>query len=273
MEYLSSASSRRWLQRIGVSGTALALAILGASMLLRLSTEFGPDGQAQSALPPALEQATRLLHRLSASGVSLLALGAIFLCWRLRKLLVAPVRPTAWLVAAIGLLAVIGPLTPGYRMVAITVLNVTVGIVLLMAFWWLRETAALEAGERGSVDVVARLALLAFIAHVALGAAASAYQMHGVHWPAWLHLGSFFVSFGASAMLLVKMRKAHASLRGGKALRVLMALQLLLGVVLLWLDPRPVWLNFVHAMLSPLLAMALVSLIQRNRLQSATPHA
>ena len=56
-------SELTWLRRIGGVGTALALLILGASMLLRLTTTFNVDGQAVSALPPFAEQATRLLHR------------------------------------------------------------------------------------------------------------------------------------------------------------------------------------------------------------------
>lgn len=49
----------------------------------------------------------------------------------------------------------------------------------------------------------------------------------------------------------------------------LLATQLVLGFVLLWLSTRPVWLAVTHGMLSSLLAMALVSLAMRTRIGGA----
>ncbi len=260
----SGASSAVALQRVGAIGAALALAILGASMLLRLTTEFAPDGHTQSVLAPAAEHATRLLHRLSASAVALLAIGAVWLCWKQRKSAVGVVGPTAWVVVATVVLAVIGPLTPGYRVAAITVLNVSVGMLLLMAFWWLREGAANGRGQFGPLDTLSRLTLACFVAHIATGAAASAYQMQGLHWPVWVHLGTAAACLALMAALLIEKRRSRALPRSGHALEYLVLMQLVLGAVLIWLDHRPLWLSFSHAMLSPLLAMALVSFVRRN---------
>ena len=45
-----------------------------------------------------------------------------------------------------------------------------------------------------------------------------------------------------------------------------MATQVLLGGYLFWLDHRPIWLNFAHAMLSPLLALSLLRFMGRDEL-------
>ena len=262
---LSVAASRIWWQRIGAVGAALALAILGASMLLRLTTEFTADAHTLSVLPPAVEQATRMLHRLSASAVALLALVAMLLCWAQRKAGAGMAGPTAWIVAATVLLAGIGPLTPGYRVAAITVLNVSVGMLLLMAFWWLRESAASGNVPRTKMDALSRWTLVVFIAHIATGAGASAYQMLGLHWPARVHLGSAVLCVYLLVALLIEKRLSSSRAHSGKALVYLMFTQLLLGAALIWLNHRPLWLSFMHAMLSPLLAMALVSLVRRHR--------
>ena len=177
-----------WWLRLGTAGTGLTLVVLGASMLLRLATDWAADGQAQSVLPPVVEHATRLAHRLAASGVSLVALCAVLLAWMQRRTNRRMVSTTACLVAATVVLAGIGPLTPGYRVAAITVLNVGVGMVLLLAFWWMRESSARMPYRPWMLPRVARLALAALILHTATGAAASAYRTQGLSWPAWVHL-------------------------------------------------------------------------------------
>ncbi len=262
MATLATTSSTLWRQRLGKLGAALALAILGASVLLRLATELTPE--AHSVLPPALEQATRWLHRICASTVALLALGVV-LRYRLdRATGTAQLQPTLWIVATTVLLALIGPLTPGYRVAAITVLNVSLGVLLLMAFWWLRESAASDGAQRGPMGGLARGTLIAFIAHIATGAGASACQMLGLHWPVWLHLASAVLCLALLAALLIEKRRSGARAQAGKRLEYLLFTQLALGAVLLWLEQRPLGLSFAHAMLTPFLAMALVSLIQRD---------
>jgi heme A synthase len=253
-----------WLQPIGAFGAVLALLILGASMFLRLATVFGPGDQAMSTLEPAIEQAARLVHRLSASGVAVLALGALVLSWRSRRPAMPLLQATAWVVASTVVLAVIGPLTTGYRIGMVTVANVTCGMVLLMAFWWLRESVAVLAMAPGRVDGFSWAALIAFVLHVATGAAASAWEMRGIRWPGFLHLGSLVLCIVLVGSTWLAARGHPATARWRAALAGLMGAQLLAGYVLMWQESHPFWLSFLHAMLSPLLAFTLVSLVVRG---------
>ncbi len=254
----------RPLQAIGSVGSALALAILGASILLRLTTVFGGDGQPISTLPPAIESAVRLLHRLAASGVGLLALSAAILCWRRRPWVANALMPTAWIVSATVLLAVIGPLTPGYRFAAVTVTNVVLGTVLLMACWWLRESLAAAPTRQRAHDPLLIPALIVFLVHVGSGAAASAFEMRGIRWLAFIHMGSAVLVFlFVGAILWVRHGRERLTRLVG-TMTLLLAAQIALGLVLIAMDARPTWLGFLHAMLSPLLAAGLVSVAVRD---------
>ena len=254
----------RTLLAIGTAGSALALVILGVSILLRLTTLFAEDGHPISALPAGVESAVRMLHRLAASGVGLLALWATGLCWRRRPLRAKAAMPITWIVAATVLLAAIGPLTPGYRFTAVTVANVVGGTVLLMSFWWLREAlAAAPTGTRGR-DPMLLPALLAFLAHVGVGAAASALEMRGIRWVALIHMGSaVFVVVLFGALLWARHGRPPLT-RLVTTTTLLLAAQAVLGIVLMGLDQRPVWLGLLHAMMSPLLAASLVSIAARD---------
>lgn len=253
--------SRDWLRRLGAVGTVLAFTILAVSMLLRIATVFTEDGRAISTLPPEVENAARLLHRVSASSIALLTLCAVVLCWRHRRSAGHAITPVAWIVVSTIVLSVIGPLTPGYRVGLITVLNVTVGMLMLVAFWSLRECAAIEASEVfRSPDRLGQLALVAFLAHVATGAATSAGEMHGIRWLAFLHLASLVPAIALIVAVTVARRGEQAASRSIAALVVLLVLQLAFGYSLMKLDVRPLWLAFLHGLLSPLLAIALVSL-------------
>ena len=254
-----------WWLRLGTAGTGLTLVVLGASMLLRLATEWAADGQAQSVLPPTVEHVTRLAHRLAASGVSVVALCAVLLSWMQRRTDRGMVPTTTCLVAATVVLAGIGPLTPGYRVAAITVLNVGVGMVLLLAFWWMRESSVRMPYQPWVLPRLARVALAALVLHTATGAAASAYRMQGLGWPAWVHLASAAMFIVSLAALMITQRRLRAGPRV-YVLRLLMATQVLLGGYLFWLDHRPIWLNFAHAMLSPLLALSLLRFMGRDEL-------
>jgi len=138
------------LQAIGTVGAVVALVILAMSALLRLTTVFAADGHTVSTLPGMVEDTARLIHRLAASTVGLLALWATVLCWRQRRLLPHAVIPVVALVAATLVLALIGPLTPGYRFTAVTVANVLGGTVLLASCWWLRERLAAAPAHQGT---------------------------------------------------------------------------------------------------------------------------
>lgn len=254
----------RLQQALGALGALLAFAILAASILLRLTSVIDDSG-VHSTLAANTENAVRMVHRLSASGVGLLALLAVGIGWAQRKVAPHAVRPVVWIVTATVLLAVIGPLTPGYRFNSVTVANVVGGTVLLAACWWLRE--ALACGpwpEQARQHPLLRATVAVLAVHVGLGAAASALEMRGTHWVAFVHSGSAMLT----ALLLSSIlwdRRGDAHL--GRIVAVLagaLALQLLLGLLSLWVEGRPVALGFVHAMLSALLAGGLVSFAVRD---------
>lgn len=261
----------RLLRAIGSAGAALAMIILGASVLLRLGTVFGADGQTLSMLAPAIEGAARSLHRLAASGVGILAVAATVLCFRQRHVVTGALRPTVWIVAATVVLAVIGPLTTGYRFAAVTVTNVAVGVVLLMSCWWLRE--ALMHGSAGGTrrDPLLRAALVVFLAHVASGAAANALEMRGIRWVAYAHLGTaILVTMFVGAVLWdQRCSKRLRVVIGGTAL--IWSLQIAFGVALLSISQRPIWLGVLHALLTPLLAAGLVSIAVRSAADNCQP--
>ena len=96
----TATASVRSLRAIGAIGSILALTILGASVVLRLTTIFGTDGDALSQLSSEVENVIRMVHRLSASSVGILALAATVLGWKNRTLAPHLVKPIAWIVAA-----------------------------------------------------------------------------------------------------------------------------------------------------------------------------
>lgn len=255
--------SVRSLRTIGAIGSILALIILGASIVLRLTTIFGADGAALSQLSSEVENAIRMVHRLSASSVGILALTAAVLGWKNRTLTPRLVKPIAWIVAATVLLAVIGPLTPGYRFSAVTIANVVAGTVLVAACWWLRETLVV-APIPAAWDSMLSLTMAVFAAHVSLGAASSAYAVRGSHWVAFLHTGSAMLTTLLLASILWDRRLRPALSVRIRVMAGLLGLQLVLGMVSLWMDVRPVALGFVHAMVSALLAAGLVSIAVRD---------
>lgn len=264
--------SIRTLNAIGALGTLLALAILGASILLRLTSEIAADGTVHSTLASELENMVRLVHRLAAASVGLMAVLVTALGWMQRG--VAPPQATKaimWLVAATVLLAVIGPLTPGYRYNSVTIANVVAGTVLLGACWWLREVLSFGPPAPHAVaHPMLRMAFAVLVVHVGLGAAASALEMRGTHWVAFVHAGTgMFMALLLGSILWD--RRSHARLTGVvRTMVVLLILQLLLGVVSLWVAGRPVSVGFVHAMLSALLAAGLVSIAVREN--ATGPH-
>lgn len=254
----------RALRTIGTAGAALALVILAASILLRLTTGFGAESQPISALPSAAEGAIRLVHRVAASGAGLLALWAVILCWTKRRFVAGALGPTAWIATATVMLAVIGPLTPGYRFLAVTVANVVGGMVLLMAFWWLRESLAAAPPSRRSSDPLLTIAFVAYLAHAGSGAAASALEIRGIRWVAFVHLGTAMLATMFVGAILWELRGRHALGRIVRSMAFLLAMQLVFGLATLWIDHRPVWMSFIHAMLALFFAVGLVSIAVRD---------
>ena len=257
------------LRAVGAVGSILAFIILGASILLRLSTHFGVDGVPQSSLPLEYENAIRMVHRLSASSLGLLALVAAILYWIRRSSLPQAVQPVAWMVAATLLLAVIGPLTPGYRYSSVTIANVVAGTILLEACWWLREALSTAASMAWTQRPIFRVTLAIFMLHVGLGAASSDFEMRGIHWVAFVHSGSAMLTTLLLGSILWDSRKTAQSTRVVVAMTGLLAIQVALGLASFWMTGRPIALNFVHAMLSPLLLAGLVSLSLKGGLQES----
>ena len=260
-----SASSRAWWRRIGALGALLALSILGASIFLRLTSVLDLQGHASSTLAASSEQAIRMLHRVCASGVALLALWAVVLCWKQRH---APpprmTQPALWIVAATLVLALIGPLTPGYRLAGVTVLNVSCGVLLLISFWWLRESAPPNSAGAWSLDSFSWVAMFALLLQVGTGAATSAWEMHAVHWPALVHLACGFFCAAMIGLVVLDQRDKSGPSGCRWVVAGLLAGQLVLGYLLMRQDQRSIALSFVHAMLAPLLASAFVSLMKRS---------
>ena len=263
-------TSVRGLRTIGALGSVLAFTILGASILLRLSTHFGVDGIPQSNLPLEYENAIRMVHRLSASSLGLLALVAAILCWIRRASLPQAVQPVAWVVAATLLLAVIGPLTSGYRYSSVTIANVVAGTVLLAACWWLREALSAVEQITWTQRPIFRVTLAIFLLHVGLGAASSDFEMRGTHWVAFVHSGSAMLTTLLLGSILWDSRKSAQSARLVVAMTGLLVIQVVLGLVSLWVTGRTIGLDFVHAMLSPLLLAGLVSLSLKGVLQESS---
>lgn len=250
-----------WLKRIGVLGTVLALVILAASMMLRLWTTFDADGRSTSALLPSIENMARLAHRLSATAVAILALCAMALYWINRRTARHLAKPIACVALFTAVLAVIGPLTSGYRFAWITVLNVTTGMLLLIAFWWLRTRASVADATPRATSRLSWLALVAFVVHVASGAATSAWDMSGVRWLAFLHLGSLFPAVILIGLIVMDRRGKRAADRIIRALLGLLAIQGTIGYMLMQMDARPRGVMLLHGLLSPALALTLVSLM------------
>ena len=242
-----SAAAR--LARIGAWGAVLTLAILMASALLRLSTGV-EGGEARSLLPPAVETGARIAHRISAMGVALLAAFALVVAVRDRPAPAARVFTVAAIVALTLVLAAIGRYTPGYRVAAVTVVNVAAGTALVCAFAWLRELAAARA-----VAPLAVVALGLALAQAALGAATSAAAMWGERAFGPLHIWMAAMLAGVIAAAAWQQRTRRAL---GAALVALTVAQAALGVYLAGARSPP--LALAHAAVAAVLAVLLVRL-------------
>ena len=254
------------LAAMGTAGAALALVILGASVLLRLSTEFDSSGVPVSTLPAAIENAVRLTHRITAASVGLIAIALTLMCWLRKAELSYAFKPAAGIVAATILLAVIGPLTPGYRYASVTIANVVGGSMLLMACWWLREASNSCTRPTIGSHTTVLVALISFLSHIGTGAATSALHIRGLDWVVYVHIASAMLFlFSAGDVLWVRSRHPSKS-KLAIHLTGILLLQIAMGAILLWLDRQPVWLAVLHALISQIFAAGLVSIAMRAEL-------
>lgn len=241
----------RVLAATGAGGALLTIVILAMSVLLRLGTH-GQGEVAVSTLPAGLEQGARIAHRVAAMGVGILAAFALVVAWRGD----AATRPPAWALGAVvgltALLAAIGRYTPGYRVDAVTVLNVAGGVALAAAFWALRPRGAMRP------DAVALAALLLLLVLAVLGAAVDANAMRGARAFGPLHLWVALV-FGCVALAAAWRGRRRPMLAVPAA--ILTVAQLALGLAVLASgELRPLALGWLHAMVACVLALLLVSL-------------
>ena len=265
MSYPPNTKLKRAWYVLGTVGTILALVILATSLLLRIATQTTLDGHTQSVLSPALEQVSRLLHRLAASGVGVLALIAIVMCFRKASLASGIIQASTLVLVTTASLAVIGPLTPGYHIAAVTVLNVGLGSILLLSFWQLREIALAAPHTPRPLSRIALFTLTALMLHIGTGAAAAASSqwLPSLDLNVWLHLASA-VGLMVLIALLMRQHRKSAVVSTIKVFRYLMVGQILLGGLMMVLDERPIWVNFAHGMVSALLALLLLALIHRQ---------
>ena len=245
---MDAALNDRRLARVAAVGAAFALVVVAASALLRLGTVLDAGGNPSSLLAPALQSAARLAHRVCASAVGLAALAAVLLVLRVRPVPCARRAPLAAAVLCTLMLAAIGPYTPGYRHVGVTVANAVLGIALAASL----AALAAQASRPGSrARLATRLALLAVLIEAALGTAGSAAAMHGR-----LAFEPLHVALGPVVGAIVVV----AALRGGRWIAGLALAQMGLGIVLAAMGAsRGLPGQWLHAMLAALLAVALAS--------------
>lgn len=254
--------AERLLAGVGLWGAALTLAVLGASVLLRLSTTFDAAGAAVSSLPEAMEAAARIAHRLAAMGVTVLALLAAWAAVASRPMPVGRVVAVAVILALTVFLAVLGRYTTGYRVPAVTLGNVVGGMSLACAFWWLRRQGL--RGARTGPAWSARLAWLAFaalLAQSALGAAASALAMRGDRLLDPLHLAMGLLVVVLTGLAAWPHRKQRESRTFALGIALLAAFQFASGLFLAAAgSARPFAPAWIHAMTACALALGLIAL-------------
>lgn len=253
--------ARRLLAAAGTWGALLTVAIVALSALLRLTTRIDA-GEAVSILPEAVQDAARLAHRLSAMGVSLLVALALVVTVSVRPMPRQRGVAVAAVVALTLLLAVLGRYTTGYRLAAVTILNVTAGTALACMFWWLREQAA-AGPARAARSMLPWLALGVVLAQSAVGSAMAAASMWGERAFGPLHLGLAGAFTGLLAMALWRQRSRRSA---AVSIALLTVLQLALGVALLAARGDRTWMLAAgHAMIACALAVCLVGFASRAR--------
>jgi hypothetical protein len=187
-------------------------------------------------------------------GVGLLAALALVQVWNERPV---PRARRYAVVAILGLtllLASIGRHTPGYRIDAVTIANVTGGIGLAAAFALLRAAS----GAQTKIDGVSAGALVLLLVLAGLGAATDAAALRGEHafGPVHLWVAACFIALALTAAWHQRRRARVAG-----AVAALAGIQFVLGFFLV--GQRPIALAWTHAMVACVLALLLASLAVR----------
>jgi len=262
-----AARTAHTLARVGLWGALLTLAILAASVLLRLTTLIDADGAAHSRLPELVETMARLAHRIAAMGVTVIALLAAMIAFTARPAPRGRIAAVALILALTVILAILGRYTPGYKAAAVTLGNVVGGMLLACSFWWLRESAASPAAP--SDPRAAALAVIAFVALLvqsALGALSSAMALRGAHDLEALHATTGVALAVLALFAAFPHRNRARTVLPARAVAIAVGFQLAFGA---WMalspDPRPWVLAWLQAMMACVLGLALVCLAVRSR--------
>ena len=255
----------RLLGLSGMWGTFLTLAVLAASVFLRLSTSLDAAGNAVSSLPETVEILARLAHRIAAMGVTVLALLAAWAALASRPMPLGRVCAVTAVVVLTIFLAVIGRYTTGYKVPIVTLGNVVGGIMLVSAFWWLhRESLPERSSSRGTR--FAWLAFAALLAQSGLGAVTSALAMRGERMLDPLHLSMGALVVALTALAAWPHRKHRETCIFALGLALLAAFQFANGVFLAAAGAaRPLAPAWLHALTACALGMGLIALAAGRR--------
>jgi cytochrome c oxidase assembly protein subunit 15 len=141
----------------------------------------------------------RITHRLAAAGIGLLIVIIVIACFRTRRNWPEGAAIAAVLVALVLFLAVLGRVTQGSRLPAVTLGNLLGGMAMLALLWWLRLRIAYQArthhySRDRRLAFGAWIGLAMLVLQIGLGAMVSAGyaaascstvpDCHGIWWSA-----------------------------------------------------------------------------------------
>jgi cytochrome c oxidase assembly protein subunit 15 len=207
-----SERAARLLHRAAAVGVALTFAVIVASAWLRLAqaglgcvdwpTCYGAAVMGKVEQPSLLFASMRIMHRIAASAVAFLVIviAAVGLGRMRRELGCA--RLAGVIIALTLFLAVLGTVTPGAQLPAVTLGNLVGGMALLAAMEWLRlvtREAPCRTRFAASPALTLGIALLAL--QLTLGALVSATYA-GASCPSFPGCSGAWEMSGATASLL-----------------------------------------------------------------------
>ncbi len=201
----AEARALRLLPRLAGACAVLVLVVVAASAYLRLAQAgfscadwpacYGQLAANQSAMAlEALSFWARVMHRLAATGVTVLVLCLVVLAYRLRLAYSRLWRLSGVALALTLFLAVLGFWTSGNRYPAITLGNLLGGMALLAILWRLRTTVPDAAPSAPIPPTLLVLAAVLLALQVALGGLVSA-SFAGLSCPGFPGCGAVGASF------------------------------------------------------------------------------
>jgi heme A synthase len=226
----SAGRARRFAATAAAIGCALVLAVIVASVYIRLS-QAGPGWSGPVGL-------ARIVHRLAASAEAVLVVMIVAVCWGARRTWTGGVLTAAVIAGLTVFLTLLGIVTAEGQSPPVTLGNLLAGMALLGTFWSLRLQARSTVPPAYSATVFwmsAGMALLAL--QIALGGLVSAHHAaascatfpacDGEWWPA----GASPDPIPGAALLADPARRAlHMAHRFGAAILLLYWAALTLGL-------------------------------------------